>query len=30
MKVFDSEETAKAMSNDGIEKDSVEKFEITN
>ena len=27
--VFDSEETIKAMSNDGIEKDSVEKFIIT-
>ncbi len=27
--IFDSEETAKAMSNDGIEKDSVEKFIIT-
>ena len=28
-KVFNSEETARAMSNDGIEEDSVEKFEIT-
>ena len=27
--IFDSEETAKAMSKDGIEKDSVEKFIIT-
>ena len=27
--VFNSEETARAMSNDGIEEDSVEKFEIT-
>ena len=27
-KVFNSEETARAMSNDGIEEDSVEKFEI--
>ena len=27
--IFDSEETAKAMSTDGIEKDSVEKFIIT-